>query len=254
MSSAQATPQITPAAAWQLLATGNERFVAGTPRHPHTSQWRRNELAGGQHPFAIVVSCSDSRVPPEIVFDRGLGDLFTIRTAGHVLDSAVLGTVEYGVEHCGSPLLVVLGHEACGCVAAAAASAQTGEVPGGYIGHLVEAVGPALEIASETGTTNLGEVMEQHVRQVVAGIVEQSETVAEYVRTGKLAIAGLTYRLSDGKVTLLDWMGDLGRAHGAAMSGSVVRAQNAASAAAVAVVDAQQAVDAEVVEDELASH
>lgn len=211
MSAAPAPSALTPAAAWQLLATGNARFVAGRPRHPHQSLWRRHDISASQHPFAAVLSCSDSRVPPEIVFDRGLGDLFTVRTAGHVLDDTVIGTIEYGVLHCHTPVLAVLGHEACGAVAATLAASASGAHPGGYIGHLVDGVSPSVEACAEIGATCVGEVMEEHVRQTVRGLLNRSSVIAEAVAAGTLAVVGLTYRLSDGTVSLLDWMGDLGR-------------------------------------------
>jgi carbonic anhydrase len=107
------------AAAWGLLAAGNARYVAHRERHPDADPRRRAQVAGGQHPYAIVLGCVDSRVPPEIVFDVGLGDLLVVRTAGHVLDESVLGSIAFGVAELGVPLVLVLGHERCGAVTAA---------------------------------------------------------------------------------------------------------------------------------------
>lgn len=243
MSAAQAPSPLTPAAAWQLLATGNVRFVAGTPRHPHQSQWRRRDISAGQHPFAAILSCSDSRVPPEIVFDRGLGDLFTVRTAGHVLDDTVIGTIEYGVQHCHTPVLAVLGHESCGAVAATLAAVESGAHPEGHIGHLVSGVAPSVEACVEIGATCVGEVMEEHVRQTVRGLLHRSPVVAQAVAEGRLAVVGLTYRLSDGAVDLLDWIGDIGRAGAltqqeVAAHGATLTAQQEAADAAVAAAGA----------------
>lgn len=204
---APATP--TPAAAWRLLASGNARFVDGTPRHPHASHWRRQDLTAGQHPFAAVLSCADSRVSPELVFDRGLGDLFVVRTAGHVLDDVALGSLEYGVLHVGTPLLAVLGHEDCGCVAATIAAAESGIRPGGHVGTLVDAVMPGVQAARDTGTICLGEIMEEHVRRTMRGLLDRSPALADAVHDGRVALVGLTYRLTDGAVRLLDWVGDL---------------------------------------------
>lgn len=254
MPSAPAAPSLTPAAAWQLLASGNTRFVAGTPRYPHHSLWRRQDLAGGQSPFATVLSCSDSRVSPELAFDRGLGDVFVVRNAGHVLDQATLGTTEYGVSVVGTPLLAVMGHESCGAVAATMGAAQTGKMPGGYIGALVREMLPSAVAAGETGTTCAGEVMEEHVRQTIRNLLDRSEVVAAAVTRGECAIVGLTYRLADGTVSLLDWIGDLGRPRSASASemrdlheqtraatdtADVMEAQqHAAASAAAAVVPA----------------
>ena len=112
--------KLTPDQALTQLLRGNERFVAGWPDHPNQSARRRREVSdSGQQPFAIILSCSDSRVPPEIIFDQGLGDLFVIRVAGNIIDDAILGTIEYAVEHVHAPLVMVLGHDKCGAVTAA---------------------------------------------------------------------------------------------------------------------------------------
>ncbi|MDO5627950.1 MAG: carbonic anhydrase [Mobilicoccus sp.] len=259
---------LTPAAAWTQLKAGNARFVGGTPRHPHHSQWRRRDLTASQHPFVAVLSCSDSRVPPEIVFDRGLGDVFAIRNAGHALDTATLGTIEYGVGVLGTPLLAVMGHEACGCIAAAMAAAATGEVPGGHIGPLLEHVIPSVHCAEEMGTMCAGEVMEEHVRQTVQGLLQRSTVVADAVRAGELGIVGLTYRLDDGAVTLLDWIGEVERPEDtseetvSALAAQQSAAQEAGAAAAaragidsdaeeVAELQEETAVEAAIVEEKL---
>src|SRR5262245_33955643 len=111
-------PPVTARAALDELLAGNRRYAAGHPRHPPDSAGRRRLRAAAQHPFAVIVGCIDSRVPPELVFDQGIGDLLCIRTAGQVLDEAVLGSIQYGVEELGVPLVLVLGHERCGAVAA----------------------------------------------------------------------------------------------------------------------------------------
>src|SRR5436305_9248189 len=130
------------------LLAGNARFVAHKERHPDESSARRRELVSGQHPFAVILGCADSRVAPELLFDEGLGDLFVIRVAGNIADDAVLGSIEYAVEHLGSKLIVVLGHESCGAVSAAVAS----ESASGHLSSLVTAIRPSvLATASSPG-------------------------------------------------------------------------------------------------------
>jgi carbonic anhydrase len=135
-------PTTARAALTELLA-GNRRYATGRSRHPHEGRARRHVLAAEQHPFAVVVGCIDSRVPPELVFDQGLGDLLCIRTAGQVLDEAVLGSVQYGVEVLGIPLVLVLGHERCGAVAATIQHLRTGAPVPGHLALLVDEIVPA---------------------------------------------------------------------------------------------------------------
>ena len=122
----RATALSEPARAYAELVAGNRRFVGGAPRHPNQDAGHRAAVADGQHPFAVIVGCSDSRLAAEIIFDRGLGDLFVVRTAGHTAGPEVLGSVEYAVTVLGTPLVVVLGHDSCGAVQAARESAATG--------------------------------------------------------------------------------------------------------------------------------
>ncbi|MFF4351466.1 carbonic anhydrase [Streptomyces sp. NPDC001530] len=135
-------PTTARAALAELLA-GNRRYAAGRPRHPHEGSARRHVLAAEQHPFAVVVGCVDSRVPPELVFDQGLGDLLCIRTAGQVLDEAVLGSIQYGVEVLHIPLVLVLGHERCGAVAATLSHLRDGAPVPGHLRLLVDEIAPA---------------------------------------------------------------------------------------------------------------
>ena len=127
------------------MLEGHQRYLHGQPLHLHQKAGWRATLAYSQHPFAVILGCGDSRVPPEIIFDQGLGDLFVIRTAGHVLDAAVLGSVEYGLEKLNIPLVMVLGHERCGAVQAAVKAMETGSVISGHLGDLVAAIKPAVE-------------------------------------------------------------------------------------------------------------
>jgi len=135
-------PTTAPAALAELL-DGNRRYASGHSRHPDESRPLRHQLATAQHPFAVIVGCIDSRVPPELVFDQGLGDLLCIRTAGEVLDEAVLASIQYGVEELRIPLVLVLGHERCGAVAATLAHLETGAPVPGHLALLVDEIAPA---------------------------------------------------------------------------------------------------------------
>src|SRR4026207_626892 len=128
-----AMPNTNPVAAWKALKEGNERFVAGKPEHPSQSIEHRASLAEAQKPTAAVFGCADSRVAAELSFGQGLGDLFVVLTAGHVIDSAVLGSIEYAVTVLNVPLIVVLGHDSCGAVQATLKALDDGVVPGGYV-------------------------------------------------------------------------------------------------------------------------
>ncbi|MFD5704085.1 carbonic anhydrase [Streptomyces lasiicapitis] len=140
---AAAARPTTGEAALASLLEGNRRWAKIRSQHPHEDRARRIEVAHEQHPFAVVLSCVDSRVPPELVFDQGLGDLLCIRTAGEVLDEAVLGSIQYGVAELHIPLVLVLGHERCGAVAATIEQLRTGKEVPGHIARLVEGIGPS---------------------------------------------------------------------------------------------------------------
>jgi carbonic anhydrase len=135
---------LTPAQAWQRLQDGNARFVADAMQHPSQGAAHRAAVAREQHPYAVLFGCSDSRVAAEIIFDQGLGDLFVVRTAGHVLDTTVIGSIEYGVDVLGAPLVVVLGHDHCGAVGAATEALLTGRMPTGFVRAVVDRVIPSL--------------------------------------------------------------------------------------------------------------
>ncbi len=202
--------QPPPELAWQELANGNARFVAGNPLHPGQDAARRHELQDGQRPFALIFGCSDSRVAAEIVFDQGLGDLFVVRTAGHVFDSGVLGTAEFGVHVLKIPLIVVLGHDRCGAVAATAESVRSGTVPPGYIRDITERIAPSV-LAVQRAHQALGSdenpaldlIEAEHVRATVRLLVERSRVLGDAVAAGRCQILGATYRLSDGQVRLV---------------------------------------------------
>ncbi|MFE9463332.1 carbonic anhydrase [Streptomyces virginiae] len=188
----------TPRDAFELLMAGNQRFVSGTPEHPNQDATRRTETAPSQQPFAVLFGCSDSRLAAEIIFDRGLGDLFVVRTAGHVAGTEVLGSIEFGVSVLNAPLVVVLGHDSCGAVAAACSALEDGQTPGGFVRDVVERVTPSVLAARAAGRGTAEEILDEHIEQTVDLLLERSRVLAERVADGRLAVVGLSYRLADG--------------------------------------------------------
>ncbi len=187
--------------ALKQLMNGNARFVAAKTARPDgkNALKRRADLVNGQKPFAIVVSCSDSRVPPELIFDQGLGDIFVIRTAGEVVDAIALGSIEYGVEHLGAPLIVVLGHESCGAVAAAVSHANEP----GHIADVLKAIQPAVEETKGKPGDPLDNAVRAQALDVVKQLRAAQPIVAERVQSEKVTIVGARYDLHTGKVKLL---------------------------------------------------
>jgi carbonic anhydrase len=200
----------TPAQAWTALKEGNERFVADRPEHPGQSREHRASLLAAQRPIAAVLGCADSRVSTVIVFDQGLGDLFVVRTAGQVIDSAVLGSIEYAVEVLDVPLVVVLGHNGCGAVRAGITALDGGGVPGGFIRDVVERVTPSIMLARRDGLTLPEEFEARHVKETAAQLLTRSRVIADRVERGRLAIVGATYQLSDGRIVVREQFGDIG--------------------------------------------
>jgi carbonic anhydrase len=184
--------------------------VAGAPLHPSQSIEDRARLTDAQKPTAVVFGCADSRVAAEIIFDQGLGDVFVIRTAGHVIDSAVLGSVEYAVAVLNVPLIAVLGHDSCGAVQATLSALDDGVVPGGYIRDVVERVTPSILLGRRDGLRRVDEFEARHVIETGRQLRERSTAIAQRVAEGKLAIVGLTYKLADGQVILREHIGDIG--------------------------------------------
>jgi carbonic anhydrase len=205
-----AMPNTNPVTAWKSLKEGNERFVAGQPEHPSQSVEHRASLAKGQKPTVALFGCGDSRVAAELIFDQGLGDMFVVRTAGHVIDSAVLGSIEFAVAVLGVPLIVVLGHDSCGAVKATLAALDDGELPGGYVRDVVERVAPSILLGRREGLKRADEFEARHVVETGAQLVARSTIISEAVAAGELAIAGATYRLADGRVVLREVIGDVG--------------------------------------------
>ena len=185
-----------PKAVLRMLIEGNKRFVSGSARHPNQTTCRRGSIAQKQKPKAILVCCSDSRVPPEILFDCGLGDIFVVRTAGEVVTDVELGSIEYGAEHLGASLIMVLGHERCGAVAAAV---KGGKAPG-HIGSIIKEIDPAVVEAKRSGAKDiLDRTMRINARNVAKKIGE-SELIEELVAKGKAKIVVASYDLDSGLV------------------------------------------------------
>jgi carbonic anhydrase len=203
-------PNTSPVTAWKALKEGNERFVAGKPEHPSQGIEHRASLTAAQKPIAAVFGCGDSRVAAEIIFDQGLGDMFVVRTAGHVIDSAVLGSIEFAVTVLNVPLIVVLGHDSCGAVKATISALDDGVVPGGYVRDIVERVMPSILAGRREGLSRVDEFEARHVTETGAQLMSRSTAIAERVEAGSLAIVGLTYQLADGRVVLRDHIGDIG--------------------------------------------
>lgn len=192
------SPEATVSAdeAQQMLLNGNKRFVSQKYADREIGQAKRAELAKGQHPFAVIVSCSDSRVPPELLFDQGLGDLFVVRVAGNVLDAVELGSVEYAVEHLGAKLIVVLGHEKCGAVKA---TVDGGDVPQN-IKVITAKILPAVEAAKAAKATDVYEVAtDNNVINMVTCL--RADSVLAHIKDIK--ILGAKYHLESGEVELI---------------------------------------------------
>ena len=221
-------PTVSASEAISRLKEGNGRFTAGRPQHPHESAderkytaansyenagvislgmtseqaaKRRAELTKSQHPFAIILSCSDSRVPPETVFDEGLGDLFIIRVAGNILNDEGLGSIEYGVDILGARLIVVLGHQSCGAVDAAMKTvAAKGKAPG-HIQSLVAAIKPVVD---STPKGDLDTTIKANVKHVVDALRSSTPILKSRVDSGDVQVVGGYYTLDSGAVTFLD--------------------------------------------------
>jgi carbonic anhydrase len=221
-------PMIAPADALSRLKEGNSHFMSGNRQHPHESSderayiaknsyenpgavslgmtseqaaKRRAELTKSQHPFAIILSCSDSRVPPEIVFDEGLGDLFIVRVAGNVLNNEGVGTIEYGVDVLGARLILVLGHQSCGAVDAAMKTvAAKGKAPG-HIQSLVTAIKPVVD---STPKGDLETTIKANVNHVVGALRSSTPILKRKVDSGDIQVIGGYYTLDSGAVTFLD--------------------------------------------------
>ena len=181
------------------MLIGNRRFASGVGIHPRQSPYRRAEVAPGQQPFATVIGCSDSRVPPEVIFDCGLGDLFVVRTAGHALDDAGYASVQYVVEHLGVPLIIVLGHSDCGAVKSAIQGVQAPA----HLGILIARLQPAVEAASGRTGDPVHNTVIENISRTVAHLKALGPVMADLVAAGKVSVVGAHYDLETGLVTLV---------------------------------------------------
>ena len=218
---AQPTEIRTPAKAWQEMVRGNLRFIEGAPRHPRQDVERRAEVAGAQNPHAALFGCSDSRLAAEIIFDKGIGDLFVVRNAGQIISDSVVGSLEYAVGVLGVPLIVVLGHDKCGAVLAAIDSQGPDAAPlpphiAGLISKIVPAVRRVANLAGQPGpgaleptTIDSQLVGREHLRDTIAELLEVSELISDAVAAGTLAIVGANYRLLEGRAVADIAIGEL---------------------------------------------
>jgi carbonic anhydrase len=196
---AQEKPAVSAEQALERLKKGNEKFVAGPSETPNVGAERRRELAKGQNPFAIVLTCADSRVTPEYIFNQGLGDIFVLRVAGNVADPFELGSMEYAVEHLQVPLIVVLGHSKCGAVDAALGENK----PRGNLGKLIEQIQTGKDLPSEKGAA-LQAAIQNNARNQATSLTERSDVLKEFVEHKRLRIVSGVYDLATGKVEWLE--------------------------------------------------
>lgn len=189
---------LTPASALRELSAGNARWRTLHERHPDETRAVRQTLVAGQHPFAVVLGCVDSRVPPELVFDQGLGDLLTVRSAGSVLDEAVLASITYGVLELAIPLVVVLGHQSCGAVTAAVRAAEGGKPLPGHMQYLVDQIRPAID-RGLSGAARIDAAITANAL-LVASRLAAEPTLAAKAAAGGLAVVAARYELTSQRV------------------------------------------------------
>lgn len=200
---APATQKVTPDEALARLLDGNKRFVAAKMFHPNESVEARNKLATGQAPFAAILGCADSRVPPEIVFDHGLGDLFVVRVAGNIVEDAGSGSFEYAVEHLGTPLIVVLAHERCGAVKATVETLEAGGEAPGHIAELVRKLKPAVDKSKDQPGDKIDNAVRENAKRMAAELAGLEPILKEKVEQGKLKVVAMRYDLDTGAVEVI---------------------------------------------------
>jgi carbonic anhydrase len=191
-------------AALKRLMEGNARYIASKAEHPDQTADRRIEVAKAQKPFAVILTCSDSRVAPELLFDQGLGDLFVLRTAGNVLADVVTGSIEYAVEELGVPLIMVLGHERCGAVSAAVDVVTKNAKLPGHIASLTTAIAPAVEKVKAMSGDILDNSVKQNAIMGAQSLQDAEPILAEAYHAKKIMVVAGRYDLEEGKVELLD--------------------------------------------------
>lgn len=193
----------TPQSSLARLIEGNARYARDAAVNCNKNSHRRAEVLAAQSPFAVVLGCSDSRVPPEVIFDQRLGDLFVVRLAGNVADDLALGSIEYAVEHFQPALVLILGHEKCGAVSATLETLAAGSQPAGFTASIITKIMPAARRARRDAGNALHDAVRENVVDVVAHVRAQSARTAAAERRGALRIAGATYSLGDGRVTFV---------------------------------------------------
>lgn len=201
-------PTLTPSEAWRRMKAGNDRFIEGVQRHPRQDAERRSEIESSQSPQAAVFGCADSRIAAEIIFDKGLGDLFVVRNAGQVISSSVIGSLEYAVEIVGVPLIVVLSHDNCGAVSAALEQDNPESTPlPSHIAEITNAIAPAVTRVRLSRGLKPGELKDpeavgrEHMQDTVSVLLASSEIISDAVALGKLAVVGAQYILAEGRVS-----------------------------------------------------
>ncbi len=194
------TNATTPAAVWEQLLEGNARFADDSVKRPNSDRNRREELRGGQAPVAAILSCSDSRVPVEMLFDAGLGDIFVIRTAGGCVDAAVSGSLDFAVDALGVNLVIVLSHEACGAIGAAIKAVDDAEVPLGLQRVFVEKIAPSVIEAKAHGKSGGAEIEKAHAGITAEHLIDRIPAIQEGLKAGTLGVVAARYRLEDGRV------------------------------------------------------
>jgi len=201
-SASVVVPPVSASSSMQKLMDGNSRFANWHPIHPDESRQRVIEISKAQHPFAVVISCSDSRVSPELIFDQGLGDLFVIRTAGNLIGGLEIGSVEYAVEHLGVGLIVVLGHQQCGAVKA---FVEGGEAHG-HIKDIIDSLTKETEIISVASNdkNRLEDCIRANILHGIHQLKNQSAIIREKLDNGQLEIKAGYYNLEKGVVSLVN--------------------------------------------------
>jgi carbonic anhydrase len=193
---------LTPTASLERLLKGNARYVEGVSLR-HDFKHEREALAGGQNPYAAILSCADSRIAPEYAFDSGRGDLFVCRVAGNFANNETIASLEYAVAELGTPLILVLGHDACGAVSATIKSLKDGTTLPGHLPSLVTAIAPAVKAVSQQTGDTLSNAIRQNVVDNVAKLSSATPILSAAVEQGKLKVAGGIYRLKDGRVEMV---------------------------------------------------
>ncbi len=182
------------------LKAGNERFVKMRVKHPDETKQRREEMRAGQHPFVAILSCSDSRVPLELIFDQGLGDIFEIRNAGNVLNDHVIGSIEYAVMHCGVKLVVIMGHQDCGAIAAT----LSGKSETKYIKALEDSIQPAIDKCKKDNLEITSDnVVKEHVIQDIDELMAEDDALVKYMKENNVKIIPAYYSIDTGRVDFL---------------------------------------------------